>query len=435
MIISMLAFLLFFQSASVAKSEKVYIVPVQNTVENGLYAFLERAFQTAESNKADLVILEINTPGGAIDAAGKIGKLISDTPIKTAAFVNNRALSSGAYISLNADEIYMVPNATIGSAAVIDSSGNMAGKKAQSYWVAAMETAAEQNGRDAKYARAMAEEGIILPEIDKKKGSLLTLTAEEAQRVGYSNGTVSGSAALLEELGLEDAAIRHVNETFSEKLSRFLTSPFVVPFLLTIAAVGLVFELFSPGFGIPGLTGITALILFFYGHLVAGLAGYETIALFIIGIILIVLELFLPGGIIGIFGFAAVIASLFMASGDVINMAFSLVIALTASILVSILFVKVFGRKMNFFKKMILTDSTKTEKGYVSNQNRLDLIRKQGRALTDLRPSGTAIIQEERVDVVTEGSFIGKGTLVKVIKAEGSRIVVREVDETIAMED
>ncbi|WP_233522562.1 NfeD family protein [Peribacillus glennii] len=428
LILTMFAFALFPQYSS-AKSETVYIVPVEDTVENGLYAFLKRALKTAESNKADLVILDINTPGGAVDAAGKIGKLISETPIRTAAFVNNRALSAGAYISLNADEIYMVPNATMGSAAVIDSSGNMAEKKAQSYWVAAMETAAEQNGRDPRYARAMAQEGVNLPEFEAKKGSLLTLTAAEAERAGYSEGTVAGRAVLLKEFGLEDADIRHVNETFSEKLARLLTSPFVVPLLLTIAAVGLVIEVFSPGFGIPGLAGITALILFFYGHLVAGLAGYETVALFVIGMFLIVLEFFLPGGITGVLGLVAVIASLFMASGNVVNMALSIFIALTASILVSILFVKVFRRKMNFFKKIILTDSTNTEKGYVSNQNRLELMGKQGRALTDLRPSGTALIDEERVDVVTEGSFITKGSLVRVIKAEGSRIVVREVNE------
>lgn len=421
----MLALMLLPQHPA-AKTEIVYIVPIEDTVEKGLYAFLNRAIKTAENNEADLVVFDINTPGGAVDAAGKIAKLIGDTSVKTAAFVNNRALSAGAYISLNADEIYMVPNATMGSAAVIDSSGNMADKKAQSYWAAAMETSAEQNGRNPLYARAMVEEGVKLPELGKEKGELLTLTAAEAEKVGYSEGTVSGVSAMLKEVGMENADIRNINETFSEKLARFLTSPFIIPLLLTIASVGLVIELFSPGFGIPGFAGITALILFFYGHLVAGIAEYETVALFVIGIILIVLELFLPGGITGAIGLVAVLASLFMASGNVVNMAISILIALTASILVSILFVKVFGRKMNFFKKIILTDSTNTEKGYVSNQNRVELIGKHGVALTDLRPSGTALIDDERVDVVTEGGFINKGTTVKVIKTEGARVVVRE---------
>ena len=135
---------------------------------------------TAEANDADLVIFEVNTPGGAVDAAGEIAKLLSDTPVKTVAFVNNRALSAGAYISLSADEIYMVPSATMGSAAVIDSAGNAADKKAQSYWLAAMATAAEQNGRDPIYAKAMADEDIDLPEYGAEKGKLLTFTAEQA---------------------------------------------------------------------------------------------------------------------------------------------------------------------------------------------------------------------------------------------------------------
>lgn len=145
---------------------------------------MERALTTAEAADADLVVFEVNTPGGAVDAAGEIAKLLADSPIKTVAYVNNRALSAGAYISLSADEIYMVPSATMGSAAVIDSTGNAAGKKAQSYWLAAMKTAAEQNGRDPIYAQAMADVDIDLPEYGAEKGKLLTFTAEQAKRLG-----------------------------------------------------------------------------------------------------------------------------------------------------------------------------------------------------------------------------------------------------------
>ena len=167
--------------------------------------------------------------------------------------------------------------------------------------------------------------------------------------------------------------------------------------------------------------------MFFYGHLVAGITGYEAIALFLIGVVLIIFEFFIPGGIVGILGFAAIIGSLFLASGNAIHMALSLLIAAAISISVSILLVKVFGKKMKFFKKIILTDSTNTEQGYVSNPNRIDLLGAEGKALTDLRPSGTVIINDEHVDVVTEGSFIVKDTIVKVIKVEGPRIVVREI--------
>ncbi|MGG0788200.1 nodulation protein NfeD [Peribacillus simplex] len=420
-----------FGGSPVSASEKiVYHVPIEETVEKGLSAFLERALTTAEAADADLVVFEVNTPGGAVDAAGEIAKLLSDSPIKTVAYVNNRALSAGAYISLSADEIYMVPSATMGSAAVIDSAGNAAGKKAQSYWLAAMKTAAEQNGRDPIYAQAMADVDIDLPEYGAEKGKLLTFTAEQAKKAGYSEGTVSGKAELYSILGVEDADIRSIEESFPEKLARFLTNPIVVPILLTIAGIGIVMELFSPGFGIPGVIGITSLVLFFYGHLVAGITGYESLAMFIIGVILVLIEFFIPGGIIGLLGFTAIVGSLFLATGDPVHMTISLLIAVTVSILVFILLVKVFGKQMKFFRKMILTDATKTEQGYVSNPNRLDLLGVEGKALTDLRPSGTALVKEERVDVVTEGSFISKGSSIIIVKVEGSRVVVREIPDS-----
>ncbi|USK73464.1 nodulation protein NfeD [Peribacillus frigoritolerans] len=420
-----------FGGVTVSANEKiVYHVPIEETVEKGLSAFLERALTTAEAADADLVVFEVNTPGGAVDAAGEIAKLLADSPIKTVAYVNNRALSAGAYISLSADEIYMVPSATMGSAAVIDSTGNAAGKKAQSYWLAAMKTAAEQNGRDPIYAQAMADVDIDLPEYGAEKGKLLTFTAEQAKKAGYSEGTVSGKAELYSILGVEDADIRSIEESFPEKLARFLTNPIVVPILLTIAGIGIVMELFSPGFGIPGVIGITSLVLFFYGHLVAGITGYESLAMFIIGVILVLIEFFIPGGIIGLLGFTAVVGSLFLATGDPVHMTISLLIAVTVSILVFILLVKVFGKQMKFFRKMILTDATKTEQGYVSNPNRLDLLGAEGKALTDLRPSGTALVKEERVDVVTEGSFISKGSTIIIVKVEGSRVVVREIPDS-----
>ncbi|WHY96000.1 NfeD family protein [Peribacillus simplex] len=420
-----------FGGSTVSANEKiVYHVPIEETVEKGLSAFLERALTTAEAADADLVVFEVNTPGGAVDAAGEIAKLLSDSPIKTVAYVNNRALSAGAYISLSADEIYMVPSATMGSAAVIDSTGNAAGKKAQSYWLAAMKTAAEQNGRDPIYAQAMADVDIDLPEYGAEKGKLLTFTAEQAKKAGYSEGTVSGKAELYSILGVEDADIRSIEESFPEKLARFLTNPIVVPILLTIAGIGIVMELFSPGFGIPGVIGITSLVLFFYGHLVAGITGYESLAMFIIGVILVLVEFFIPGGIIGLLGFTAIVGSLFLATGDPVHMTISLLIAVTVSILVFILLVKVFGKQMKFFRKMILTDATKTEQGYVSNPNRLDLLGVEGKALTDLRPSGTALVKEERVDVVSEGSFISKGSSIIIVKVEGSRVVVREIPDS-----
>lgn len=421
------SFMLSTPFSGSAAEKTVYVVPLEKTVEKGLSSFLKRALSSAEKDGAEAIIFEINTPGGAVDAAGDIGKLINSTEIKTVAYINENALSAGAYIALNADEIYMVPDAKMGAAGIIDQNGNAAGKKAESYWFTAMQSAAKQGGRDPVYALAMADPDVDLPELGAGKGKYLTLSSDQALDVGYAEGIVNNRAELLQKLGYADANVQVMDESFAEKIARFITDPIVIPILLTIGSLGLVVELYSPGFGVPGFMGLSALLLFFYGHLVAGLAGFETIILFALGVGLVILEIFIPGGIAGIIGGLAIIGSLFLASGNMVHLAISLLIAITISILVSILMIRVFGKKMRIFKKIILTDSTSTEEGYISNKSRIELVGLEGETLTDLRPSGTVVIEDERIDVVSEGPFILKGARVKVVKAEGSRIVVREI--------
>ncbi|OIK16601.1 nodulation efficiency protein NfeD [Bacillus sp. MUM 116] len=208
----------------------------------------------------------------------------------------------------------------------------------------------------------------------------------------------------------------------------FLTDPIVITVLLTIAGIGIVMELFSPKFGIPGSIGVVALLLFFYGHYLAGLAGIGAFALFVAGIILIFLEFFLPGAIAGTLGVAALIFSLFLAGGNALQMSVSILIALFFSILSFFIMIRIFDKKLVLFNKMVLFDSARKEDGYVSNINRTDLLGMEGTALTILRPAGTAIFNNERVDVVSEGGFIDQNIKIKVIKVEGARIVVREIN-------
>lgn len=208
----------------------------------------------------------------------------------------------------------------------------------------------------------------------------------------------------------------------------FLTDPIVVTVLLTIAGVGIILELFSAKFGVAGFIGVLALLIFFYGHFQAGYAGFGTLILFVVGILLIFFEFFLPGAISGTLGVAALILSLFLAGEDAMQMGISIIIAIVISIFVFYLMIKVFGRKLTLFNKMVLSESAKKEDGYVSNINRTELLGKEGITLTILRPAGTAIIQNERIDVVSEGGFIEQNASIKVIKVEGARIVVREIE-------
>ncbi|MCR6096788.1 nodulation protein NfeD [Salipaludibacillus agaradhaerens] len=415
------------KAESGGQGDLVYVIPVEKEVERGLEAFLNRSIQTAEEAGADHIVFEVHTPGGFVDAAGNIASLVRNTEVPTTAFIVGDALSAGAYISLNANEIVMAPGTRMGSAAVIDGSGNAAEDKAQSAWLASMREAAELNDRDPVYALAMADETIDISEYGAGEGNLLTLTPSQAMEVGYAEATVENREELLEYLNMEQAEVRETEITFAEQIARFVTNPIIIPILLSIGSLGLVLELYSPGFGVPGIMGASALFLYFFGHLVAGFAGWEAIILFGIGVVLIVLEVFSPSfGILGVLGIGAILASLVISSFSLMNILLSVVIAVIVTIIASIIFFKYASYK-GPFRRVILTDQTNTEQGYVSNKNRHDIIGEIGEALTILRPSGTALLNDERLDVVSEGGYIEQGRKVKVISATGSRIVVREV--------
>lgn len=424
-----LTFIMIVPKLVAADAPVVYKIPIYKEVEKGLYAFLKRSIHEAEEADAEAIILEINTPGGFVDSAEKIVNLLDSTSIRKIAYINSEALSAGAYLALHTDEIYMSPGGTIGAAAVIDSSGNTADKKANSAWKAKMINAAELTGKNPIYAQAMADETVHLPEYRAPSGELLTLSSSEALEVGYSNGTVKSLKELLEITNLADAKIVETEETFTELLARFITNPIVVPILLSIASLGLIVELYSPGFGVAGTMGLISLVLFFFGHLVAGLAGYEAIIIFVLGVILIIAEFYLPGGISGILGAAAIIFSIILAGGNILLMCISVLIALTVAIVGMVIIMKFFGKQLKVLNKVILSDATTTEQGYVSNENRLELIGKIAVTMTPLRPAGTIRINDERIDAVSDGSFVERDKHVIIIKVEGSRIVVREISE------
>ncbi|MBC5637250.1 nodulation protein NfeD [Ornithinibacillus sp. BX22] len=405
----------------------IYVIPIENDVERGLEAFLSRTTKEAVEAGADHIIFEINTPGGSVQAADNIGTIIADLDIPTTSFIISQALSAGSYIALHTDNIYMTPRATMGASGVINSDGTAADKKAQSAWLKAMTSAAEAGGRDPLYAAAMADSSIDLPELDAPEGEFLTLTPQEAVEVGYAEGIVSHRTELLHELGLSNATIIQTETTLAENIARFITNPIVISILLSLAGLGLIVELYSPGFGVPGSIGIISLVLFFYGHVVAGLAGMEAIIILVIGIALLIAEFFVPGGILGLLGVGAIIGSIFMSGANIGHMTISVAIALLVVIIASVILFRRVGLDKGVFRHVILRDRTTTELGYVSNENRLELIGMVGVTATALRPSGVAILGKDRVDVVSEGSFIQANVPIKVVKVEGARILVREL--------
>ncbi|WLV26031.1 nodulation protein NfeD [Aciduricibacillus chroicocephali] len=427
----------FFVSSPKAEAQKnhegqgklVYVIPVEKEVQRGLEAFLKRTTKEAEEEGADQIIFEIDTPGGRVDSASQIAKLLQNLDIPTAAFVTNQALSAGSYIALNTDQIYMTPHATMGASGVINQDGTAADKKAQSAWIAAMRSAAESKNRDPLYAEAMANQNIDLPDLGAPKGEFLTLDPKTAVKVGYAEGIFKHRTGVLDDLGLAKAEVVETKTSFAEELAGFLTNPVVVPILLSVASLGFIVELYSPGFGIPGTMALVSLILFFYGHIIAGLAGMEAVVLLALGIVLIVLEFFVPGGIIGALGVASIVGSLLMSGYSLNNMILSICIAFVVAIVAAIVLFKYVGAERGLFRHIILKDRTTTDLGYVSNTDRSSLLGAEGYAMTPLRPSGTAVIVDERVDVVTEGGFIDSNSKVRVVKVEGVRVVVREIKD------
>ena len=431
-LISLLSLILIPQhlighSENGSKQAIVYYIPVEKTVEKGLEEFLKRSFQEAQEAGANHIVLEIDTPGGAVDAAGDIARLLRETDIPITAFIRKEAISAGAYIALNADRIVFTPGATMGAAQVIDGSGNAAEDKIHSYWVKEMEESAKLRGRDPIYARAMAETGVGLKDIDHNKNNLLTIGSEDALQVGYAEAIVKDRAELMQFLEIENPYEVGVKETFAEQVARIVTHPVIIPILLSIGSLGLVLELYSPGFGVPGIMGISALLLFFFGHYIAGLAGLESILLFVIGVILIIVEIFVAGfGLFGLLGIGAIVGSMLLASQSFIQMTISILIAVVVTAFATLITLKYFGNR-GPMKRLVLTAATTTEEGYISNVSRTELVGLIGEAITPLRPAGSALIDGERLDVISEGGFIDQGKKIKVMRTSGIEIVVREV--------
>ncbi|GAA0457520.1 NfeD family protein [Alkalibacillus silvisoli] len=407
----------------------VYVVPVEEEVERGLVAFMDRSIQEAEENFADHIIFEIDTPGGRVDSANEIAGLLSAVNIPTTAYIKSQALSAGSYISLMAADIYMNEGATMGASGVVTGDGSAADSKAQSAWVSAMEAAAERNDRDPIFARAMADDSIDMSEYGAGQGDFLTLSPSQAYEVGYAEGVVSDREEVLASLDIENPQIVETSPTISENIARFVTSPIVIPILLSVASIGLIVELYSPGFGIPGIMGVSSLLLFFYGHLIAGFAGHEAMILLLSGLILIILEIFFPSGVFGIIGGGAILGAMLVSGADMGHMAMSIGISLLLALVLAFILFKKLDTNRGLFKYLVLKDQTSNELGYVSNETRRDLIGMEGYALTFLRPSGAALFGDERLDVVTEGAFIDRNKPVKIVKVEGSRIVVRELNK------
>jgi membrane-bound serine protease (ClpP class) len=238
----------FGVSAGAESTQKVYVIPVKETIEPGLAKFVERSYKEAEKLRVDMVILEVDTPGGRMDSAMDIKEAIENASVPTTAFVKGGAISAGAYITLACPKIAMVPGATMGDAE--PRNGDVrADEKIISPWAAEMGASAEKNGRNREIAMSMADRDIAIPNV-KEKGKLLTLTYKEAQKLGFTDFIVNDREELIKVLNLKGAEVMEAKLSAAEKLARIVTNPFVAPLFLTIGIAGIIIEIFTVGWGI-----------------------------------------------------------------------------------------------------------------------------------------------------------------------------------------
>jgi membrane-bound serine protease (ClpP class) len=415
----------------------VYVMPIDGMIDLGLAPFLTRTLREAQEAGAAAVVLDINTFGGRVDAAVAMRDALVNAPIRTIAFVNPRAISAGALIALATETIVMTRGGTIGAAApVVGGSGppQPASEKTVSYVRKEFGATAERRGRPSQFAEAMVDADVEIANV-VAKGKLLTLTASEALTHKVADFSAATLPEALAAAGLPNAEIRPASQTWAETFVRFLTNPLVSSLLMTMGILGLMVEIRTPGFGVPGIGGLVSLALFFWGHWIVQLAGWEELLLVAAGVILLGFELFvIPGfGIAGVAGIVALIAGLGMtlvgagATASVIIAAFGRVaISMLIAIGGGLALLRVLPR-LPFGRRLVLDTEMEAAQGYTSppDSDRLQLGR-TGIALSPLRPAGVADIDGVRVDVVSDGGFIAPGAAIEVTRVEGNRIVVRE---------
>ena len=471
-----------------AQAATAAVIEIRGEISKGLGRYIDRALADAES-RADVAVFDINTPGGRVDAMREIVNLIFDASVPTIAYVHTEAISAGSVIALACDQIVMAPGSTIGDAAPVSQSGEELGEKVISYIRGTIRATAERNGRNAEIAEAMVDKKKVLVktgdliealtpaeyaqrqeagvemEVISPEGELLTLTTQDAMRLGF----VEHVAATLDDVlagysivddhgdrrvmtdaqiearraaspdaadfrvveSLEDADTIHLKRDFLETLAIAVTGSMLGSLLLSIGMVGIFIEIRTPGFGIPGILGLLCIGLFFGGHMIAEAQTSFGLIAFIVGLALLALEVFvIPGfGVAGISGIILCLGGLlfvFGQSAPTLSAAvtsFSISVTLTLALAIVVAMTLPRTRAWN---RLILSTQQTSAEGYQTPRHGLtELIGHAGVAVTTLRPSGTIEIDVQRYDVVSDSEFIAKDTPVTVVQVEGGRVVVR----------
>lgn len=416
------------------------------TIEEGIFEpalrLFDKAMDEAEALDADLILLQLDTYGGAVDVADKIRTRLLNTDIPTAVYIINNAASAGALISVACDSIYMTREATIGAAVVVEQSGGAAGEKYQSYFREKFRATAEAKGRNPDIAEAMVNPDVAIDGVIDS-GKILTFTANEALANDYCDKIVSTKEEALAHIGYTEYTLVTHETSSLEEIIRFFTQPAVSGVLLTVIFFGIFFELQSPGIGFPLVAAITAAVFYFTPLYLEGLAENWEILMFLVGLILIAVELFvIPGfGFAGISGIVLILGGLILSLVQNVQFDFTYtdtgdfgrsVLIVTGSMLTTIVLLVLLGRNFAtspLTRMLVFTDATRKEEGYTTDsfQDQTDLPGQVGTAITPLHPSGTVDINGERYDAFTQGEYIEAGKPIRVLEAKGFSVKVKEI--------
>jgi membrane-bound serine protease (ClpP class) len=435
---------------------RVYIFDIKKEIGPAVWRITRKAMEEAHRLEADLILIHMNTYGGMVNIADSIRTRIINSKIPVYVFIDNNAASAGALISIACDRIYMRKGANIGAATVVTQDGQAAPDKYQSYMRSTMRATAESHGSDTiinqndtvvtyfrnpRIAEAMVDQRIEIEGVTKE-GEVLTFTSSEAIKHGFCEGIAENIPGVLRLAGVKNYEIREYKITGLEKVIGFLVNPILQGLLIMIIIGGIYFELQTPGVGFPLIAAGVAAVIYFAPAYLEGLAQNWEIAIFIAGIILLIIEIFvIPGfGVAGIAGIIAMITGLSLSIADEfvfdfefggfnrLIQAFATVIF---SSLLSFVLLLLFARKafdIPFLSRFVLSSSQETSNGYSSVDSHLkELIGKEGVAQTVLRPAGKIIVDNEQYDARSEIGFIEKGEKVKVISCSSTQLNVIKI--------
>ncbi len=421
--------ILLFSSPSLKALEgptsgSVHVIEIRGDIVSARARMVEEGLRRAEREGAELILIPLDTFGGLVDAALRIKSAILNSQVQTVVLVEDRAWSAGALIALSADRIVMAPGSSMGAAET---------RPREEKFISALrgefKSLAELRGRDPELAEAMVDvdlkiEGVV------EEGKLLTLTATEAHQLGMADLIARSPQEALEGLGFTPTRMVQDQPSLAEEYALLVSSPIISIILIAGGLLGLYTEIVTAGWAVPGTLGVLSLSLFFSGQMIAGEAGWGPVMLFVGGLLLLALEIFVvPGfGVTGAGGILALFLGIFLSIENTRQAFQVLSISLVVTVIGGVLLFRFLGRSRTW-DRLVLSTSEEKDQGYMAPKDHKKLLGKKGVALTPLHPTGRGEFGEERLDVVSEGQYLKAGDRIVIIGIEGNRIVVRRLEE------